>query len=1034
MKQILKYLMLLILGIIIAMALIPFLFKGQIIEQIEKYTNQNLNAELSFEDVSLSFFRSFPHASVRIEDIHIKGKDQFEDITLFKANSVDLATNIKSVIADQSNLELLEFHLNKPIINIIVEADGKANYDITKPTEENNESSDMKLSLREYSINDAKISYVDKSSQLIFKTENFNQSGRGNFTADIINLVSKNDISKTNLTMEGIPYLTNASISGPLTLEMNIPEEKYTLKDNDIALNNIKLSAEGFIDLNGDDMMMDMDIESKDGKFIDFLSLVPNVYFEGLPKFDTKGNASIKAKAKGIFNSTIPKYPAIDVAITAQDGYLNSPDLPEPIKDFNFELFAKAQRSDWSDLEINIPGFRLITLDQPFSGKLNLANAMTNAHAIGECKGSLDLKSLSKIFNLEDYDVKSGSLDMDLSFDAKQRDLENERYENVRFDGTSSLTNFNAYHEDYKEIKISNVNTNFNPQRIEMNSLSGNVGKSDFSGDVSIDNPMAYFLTDKKMKGNINLRSKTLDLTPFVSDESNDAEEIGIQASADDEIIRQSELAYNVQIDEIIYPDYKIENVRSSGNINADLINLNKTTLKVNDQGLSMDGNIKNAYDYIVNDEKVEANVNISGRSIDLNSFMSEGTSSSSESGPIYIPKNVNSNINANFKQVIYDTYTFNDLKGSVNVDDGKALLKGIAGNVMEGYIKMDGLYDTSDEKVAPAFDMKYDLSQWKWSETFASVTTFQKLAPIGEFIDGLFNSTLTFSGKLDDSMFPDLSTISAQGFIHTLDGAVKGMVPLQKIGDKLGIAKLSNFKIEDTKNWFTVENGFVEVQPFDFDIDEMKFKAGGKHGIDQSIDYVINATIPRELMRGNKIGNVADKGIDFIVNEANKKGVNIDAGDFIYMDIILTGSIKNPKIKIIPKGSGGQTAKDIVRNEIDNVKQTVEDTIRKTVDKKVKVAKEEVMKKTDVVVDKAKEKANQEKDKAVEKGKEVVKEKVGTVIDSAIGSAVSDTLAKKVESKIDDVLGDKADKEIDKIKDKLGKWDPFKKKKGGGR
>jgi len=1035
MKRILKYLFFLIIGIVIAMALIPIFFKDEIIEQIEKYANEQINADLKFEDVSLSFFKSFPKASITIEGVSVTGRDEFQDLTLFSAASVHLATDVKAVIADQSNIAIKAFHLNKPIINIVTTKGGKSNYDITKPSEDTSSGdSSMKLALEEYSITNGDISYKDYAAKIDFEAKDFNQSGKGDFTADIINLSTKNNIKSTSVSMEGIPYLSKTSIEGPLTVEMNLLESKYTLKDNLIKIHDLALSAVGFVDMNGDDIVMDIALDSKEGDFRNFLSLIPNAFYSELPAFETKGMATISTKLKGTFNSAKGSFPALTAKIVARDGYVNSSDLPEAIENINFELNADAKARDWSDLKVAIPQFSITTLGQPFKGNIAISNAMSNPHAKGKMDGTLDLASITKIIDMEGIDVSSGSLTANVDFEGTQSDIENENYGNVKFAGDAKLTNFKAFHSEYKDIQVQNMNTSFDPKKLVLNPISASVGESDFNGDLSIENPLAYFLSDKKMKGKINMKSKTLDLRPFVTEsETTEASVAATNTEFDDAVIRQSEIDYDVQIGEVLYPDYKIKDIQSSGKLSSDKIILESTKVVVNDQALQFKGDIGNAYDYVMNDETLDANLNISGNKMDLTAFSGDEastTSSTEKTSPIIIPTNVNSNITANFKEVRYDDYVLKDIKGKVKVDKGIAVFDGIAGSVLDGYVKLDGLYDSSVPNEAPAFDMKYDLSQMKWSKTFAAVETFQKLAPIGKFIDGLFNSTLTFNGKLQDDMFPDFSTLSASGFIHTLEGAVNGLLPLKKVGNALGVKELENFDIKDTKNWFTIANGFVEVKPFDFDIEDMKFTAGGKHGIEQNMDYVINAVIPRDKLKQGQIGKTASQGLDFILNEAGKKGVNVDLGDFIYVDIYLTGNFKDPKIKVVPKGSGGKSMKDVVKSQVENVKETVKDSLKKVADKKIQKTKEEVISKADVVVDKAKTKVEEEKDKAIDKGKEIVKDKVGSVVDDAVGSVLSDTLASKVEDKVDDVLGGKADKEVDKIKDQLKKWDPFKKKK----
>lgn len=70
---------------IIALAAAPFLFKDKIKEMIAKTLNENVNANIAFEDVDLSLFKSFPQAHVTIDKLSIINKAPFAGDTLLYA-------------------------------------------------------------------------------------------------------------------------------------------------------------------------------------------------------------------------------------------------------------------------------------------------------------------------------------------------------------------------------------------------------------------------------------------------------------------------------------------------------------------------------------------------------------------------------------------------------------------------------------------------------------------------------------------------------------------------------------------------------------------------------------------------------------------------------------------------------------------------------------------------------------------------------------------------------------------------------------
>ena len=82
-KKILKGLGIFLLVAIIALAAAPFLFKDKIKQLVLKSINENVDANVAFEDVSLSLFKSFPRANVTIDKLSIINKAPFEGDTLF---------------------------------------------------------------------------------------------------------------------------------------------------------------------------------------------------------------------------------------------------------------------------------------------------------------------------------------------------------------------------------------------------------------------------------------------------------------------------------------------------------------------------------------------------------------------------------------------------------------------------------------------------------------------------------------------------------------------------------------------------------------------------------------------------------------------------------------------------------------------------------------------------------------------------------------------------------------------------------------
>ena len=130
-KKILKWIgipLLLLLVIIIAL---PFIFKGKLIEIAKQEINKSINATVDFGDFDLTLFSSFPDFKFDIEDVSVTGVNEYEGVQLASIKNTSINLYLMSVISG-GKIEVKSIEINEPTINIIVNKDSIANYDIAK--------------------------------------------------------------------------------------------------------------------------------------------------------------------------------------------------------------------------------------------------------------------------------------------------------------------------------------------------------------------------------------------------------------------------------------------------------------------------------------------------------------------------------------------------------------------------------------------------------------------------------------------------------------------------------------------------------------------------------------------------------------------------------------------------------------------------------------------------------------------------------------------------------------------------------------
>lgn len=1016
---------------------IPILFKDQILATIKEETNNNLNAKVDFSDASLSLFRQFPNLTVRLSDLTIENIEPFAGIKLADVKSADITLDIMSVIRNEKPQRIKGINVDAPKINVYVLKDGRSNYDIVKPstdtvatTAEPVDYSGFKISLDNYNITNADILYDDKSLGVFVAAKGVDHSGSGDFTIDVYDLDTKTEIDSLTVNYGGISYLKRAHATLDAIFNIDQTNSKYTLKDNALKLNELELNADGYVQLpDADNVNMDLTFSTPQNEFKNLLSMIPNAYIAGYENVKADGKFDLSGLVKGTYNGELEQYPAFQVDFVVANANVKYPDLPLGINNINTNININSPSSDFDDMVIDIPDFSMKLGNNPFKAIFNLKTPISDPDIDMDVEGVINLQELAQAFPMEGIQDLSGVIAADMSAKTRLSYIENQQYERVNMDGTFAITNMNYKGDGYPAIKINEAKAAFTPQNVRIDNFDAKLGKSDIKANGRVDNILAYFSPKKTMRGTMTVRSNYFDANEWAPTETttevkpnlpdSDATEETATASEPVEIFDRFDFTLDAVMKEIVYDEYKLENTVVRGNMKPNKLVANELSTKIGNSDFKASGVITNMFDYAFDNQTLGGDINFQSNLLDLNQFMVseeasatppatslEGTATTSTEAldPILIPENINININADVDKLLYTNMVLNNLKGNLIVADQAVMIEEATANTLGGDVALSGGYDTQDPE-NPAFSIKFDLQKMDFQKSFNTFNTFQAVAPIGQFLKGTFNTSLIMDGKLGDDMMPDLSTLNVQGFLETINAVVQNFKPLQAIGNKLNIDYLKEaITIENTRNWFELKDGKVEVKEFDYKYKDIDMLIGGSHSLTQEIDYIVKAKIPRALLEKSNVGAAASAGFGQIVKEASRFGLNIKQSEFVNVQFDLTGSIKDPKVGLKLLGADGES---VAASPADAAK----DAAKQVVEDKIAEGKEQVKETTKLAVDSA---------------KVVLGQKV---------EAAKDSLANKAKDLLNDQLGTAADSSatVDKIKEELEKFNPFKKKKKNG-
>jgi vacuolar-type H+-ATPase subunit H len=520
-RRILKWTGITFLVLIILIISAPFLFKKQIVQFVKDTANEQLNAKVNFGQFDLTLFSSFPDFTLSVDSVSVANIGDFQGDTLLYTKNLIVGLDLMSVIKGEK-YKINSIVLDQPRIHALVMKDGKTNWDITKPSTDSTgtvdtaKSAPFKMSLKKFEIKNGYIVYDDAS--MGFKTElvNMTHDLSGDFTSDNFVLETLTDIEKMTMSYGGVTYFNKVKTHIKCDLDADMPNFKFTFKDNEFSFNELTLGLDGYFAMPKTDMDMDLKFKANQTEFKNILSLIPGVYTADFKDVKTSGSLALDGFAKGIYNDT--KMPAFGGKLIIKDAMFQYPSLPKSANNIQVDLAVDNKTGDPDATVIDLNKFHVEMAGNPVDATMHVSTPVSDANIAAKVMAKINLASMKDIIPLEKGDDLNGMITADIKMKGRMSSIEKEHYDEFNAEGTLAILDMNYQTKSLNyPTKISKLYLNFNPKTVDLTALDAKVGKSDIQMDGKIENFLQYALKDSLLKGTFNLSSTFLDLNELMS-------------------------------------------------------------------------------------------------------------------------------------------------------------------------------------------------------------------------------------------------------------------------------------------------------------------------------------------------------------------------------------------------------------------------------------------------------------------------------------------------------------------------------------
>jgi uncharacterized protein involved in outer membrane biogenesis len=896
-----------VLVLVVAAAfLLPVVFKDDIKAAIDQELAKSVNADVFFDadKFNLSLFRNFPNITAEMRDFGVINREPFAGEVLFATEKLQVEVNLMDILfGDQMRLKGIT--LVRPLINVRVLEDGRANYDIAIPGTDTvsttTESGDFSFGIDHWEIVEGIIIYNDKSIPFVLELKNMNHRGRGDFTQDVIDVMTKTQADTVNVGYDGEWYLAHKQLNMDATISISEEYTKYSFKENSVRINDFAMSFDGWLKMNPENFDMDIAFASPENSFKSLLSLVPGMYSRSFSSLETRGDLAFNGFVKGIYSDT--QLPAFQVDLKVLEAMFKYSDLPTPVTNINIDVLLDNPDGVMDHTVIDLKKFHMDFGANPVDARA-LISQLYPTRVDATVAAKLNLAELSKMVPVEGLDMK-GIFSVNVSakgvYDSLKKTIPAVDARMALQNGFVKSSEFPLPLDDiHFNSSVVNTSGRMAETSIAVNDFTMVMDGEKFSADMKIQN-LEDYTWDVKAAGGIDLEKITkifpIEGMTLAGIVKADLQTRGKMSDVEAERYDKLPTSGTASLTGFSYsaPDLPYTVTLAKANLVFDPRKIDLKQLKgtVGRSDFSVTGEVSNYIGFVFgNNELLKGTMNFASNLLDLNEFMTdteETTETDTASyGVIPIPHNVDFVLKSDIKRARIMDLTATNATGNIVIKDGIANLSGLSFEMLGGSFTLSGAYNTQDLQ-HPKYDLGLKVQDLSIAQSAASFSMVQAYAPIAGLVNGSFSTDFNISGELLQNMMPNLSTVNGNGLVKIAQAALKDSKLVSGITALTKLENTNQVTMKDVLMSASIKNGRLSVKPFDVKFGDYKTTVVGSTGIDGSIDYQLKMDVP-----AGKLGTQFNSFV------SQYTGGKTDPNSTIPVNIGLGGTFLSPQPKLV--------------------------------------------------------------------------------------------------------------------------------------
>ncbi len=433
-KRILIRICLILLGLVVLMMLAISIVLHTVVSPekitpiVLKWANETLDARVECESVDVTFFSTFPNLGIRFQNGSVVKKivatedsayhaphDTLVAFHSFRVSFAPVAFLFKKKII------IHELKLDHPDIYAFVDLDGKTNWDIIRPEENDADTIESEfqrpqMDVKNIKIIEGNIIYEDLSQNLFVKTDSLHLELNGSMSKDSTGLDLKLGMKALTSYFGGEKFTDNLPLNIKARLKNNKVEHRLTINQAQLTIGVLSFDATGTIRREEPGLgLMDVDFKLSASSLSELLASVPKHLLDVKDELKATGAIESHGSLKGLLGKG--HYPVLDMSASLKEGSLRSSRHKKKsgLKKIEIACNTKIDFSGNQPSFLHIDSLYLKSSSSEVGLSGEVRDIFTKPVINTHFSGNVDFNRLSQDFSFVEGAKMGGYIDLDLS-------------------------------------------------------------------------------------------------------------------------------------------------------------------------------------------------------------------------------------------------------------------------------------------------------------------------------------------------------------------------------------------------------------------------------------------------------------------------------------------------------------------------------------------------------------------------------------------------------------------------------------------